>query len=184
LPINPSALKKLLIFFLLIHVFELASQSSFPENWMGDYSGKMTLGYLDRPGDELTVELSIQEVIPDSVWTHKMIYRSERFGDITKDYLIRAQKKGEKQRFVLDEQNGIGMDLSLMGNCFYGFYSVMGTTYINTLRLNDDGTLLFDLFAGDESTKKTDKLDDDGEPFEVNSYTIALHQTVLLSKKK
>lgn len=177
-------MNKLVLLLAFFSVFGLSAQSSFPQDWIGDYSGSMTLGYLGRPNDQIAVELSIQEVIPDSVWTHKMTYRSERYGDMTKDYIIRIKQKGQNEQYILDEQNGITMELSLMGNCFYGFYSVMGNTYINTLRLNQGGTLLFDLFAGDESTKKTDSIEEEGEKFDVDSYTIVLHQTALLSKKK
>lgn len=167
----------------LVFAFGLKAQNSFPADWIGDYTGKMVLGYLDRPADTIDVELEIKEVIPDSVWTHKMVYHSSKFGDITKDYLIRIVRKGDMQRFVLDEQNGIVMPLSYLGDCFYGTYDVMEMKYINSMRKMDN-TIIFDLFAGHEKSKKTDVIQEDGqEDFVVDSYSIMLHQTAFLHKK-
>lgn len=167
----------------LLFAFGLKAQDSFPKDWIGDYSGKMILGYLDRTADTIDVELEIKEVIADSVWTHKMIYHSPKFGDITKDYLIRIVRKDDKQRFVLDEQNGIVMPLTFLGDCFYGTYDVQEMKYINSMRKKDN-TIIFDLFAGNEKSKKTDVIHEEGdEDFVVDSYTITLHQTAFLHKK-
>ena len=168
---------------VLWHAFGMNAQNSFPEDWVGDYAGKMILGYLDGQADTIDVELEIKEVIADSVWTHKMIYRSSKFGDITKDYLIRIVRKGDLQRFVLDEQNGIVMPLTYLGDCFYGTYDVMEMKYINSMR-KMDSTIIFDLFAGNEKSKKTDVFHEEGEEdFVVDSYSIELHQTAFLHKK-
>lgn len=166
----------------VLFAFVSIGQREFPANWLGVYSGKMVLGYEGRPADTLDVVLDIHEIIADSVWSHKMTYRSARFGDITKDYLIRKVRKDDMQHYLLDEQNGIAMPLTLMNDCFYGNYDVMDMRFINTLRLTPDG-LLFDLFAASNNSKKTDVIEEEGETIQVDSFTIGLHQTAFLTKE-
>jgi len=178
---------RILLPFILINLSCLPAlaQGTFPAKWMGEYQGTMTLGYTDRQSASVEVSLTIAEVIPDSVWTHKMVFRSEQYGLITKDYLIKAVSKGDSVNYVLDEQNGIAMEMSFMEDCFYGMYTVLGNTYITTLRRIGD-KLLWDLFAAPTSSLTiTEHNGGKSEvPIKVESLKVNLHQTVLLEKVK
>jgi hypothetical protein len=178
-------MNKLILFFAFFYAFGLSAQSAFPQDWIGDYSGVVTTEELGPYlSNQIAVELSIQELIPDSVWTHKLTYIGEFNTRVTQDCIIRIKQKGQKIRYILDYQNGITMELSLMDNCFYGFYSVEMNSYSRTLRLNSDGTLFWDFFGADLNTQKTDSIDDEGEKIEVHSFRVISHETALLIKKK
>ncbi len=172
--------------FVLVLLLSLSGVVSYGQgllkDWIGHYEGQMILGFLNRPADTINVELDIAVIIEDSVWTHKMTYHSSKYGEIVKDYLIRKSPSSNGNAYVLDEQNGITMPLSLMNDCFYGTYHVGDMQYINTLRRSED-ELLFDLFAASDTSLKTDTIDDEGSQFVVDSYSVLLHQTAFLKRK-
>lgn len=175
---------RLIVVFIFI-VSNSYAQSTFPELWSGIYSGTMKIGNTDRPTIMVDVEFELLELINDSAWTHKMTFRSDNYGDIVKDYVIRAQAKGDTVNYFLDEQNGIGMETTLLNDCFYGTYTVSGTMYVSTLRRLDDQTLLWDLFAAEESSKKRSELIRlEGEETEIEVFSLkpSLNQTVFLKR--
>lgn len=172
-----------LLLFITISLSSLFLRAQlFPEDWIGSYSGNMILGYVNQPADTIPIELEIKTLVEDSVWSHKMIYHSERFGEITKDYLIRIVSKGNRKNYLLDEQNGIIMPRSLMDNCFYGTYEVDGMLYMNTLRYLD-GKLIFDLYCSPKESVSRNNIEEEGDLFVVDSYKVTLHQTAVLSRK-
>lgn len=159
--------------------------SSFLSNWTGRYSGKMIITFANRPNDTVYVEFIMEELIKDSLWTDQMHYHSEKYGKIKKDYLIRAVGKDNKTDFLLDEQNGIIMELTFMNDCFYGMYEVMGTIYTTTFRKQED-QLIFELFgASNESPTISETLpDENGDKVVVTSPKPTLVQSVILSRIK
>ncbi|GEM_PF-3552847 len=175
------------LILLFCTVFSLTSlgQSSFPDNWIGDYDGQMILANMGRPNDTIAVDFTLEEVIKDSVWTHKMHYYSEKWGDIIKDYLIVAKRKENTVDYYLDEQNGIVMELTYMNDCFYGMYEVMGMIYTTSFRKHGD-QLFFELYAASLDKKKLSATepDENGEVIKVESPKTTLVQSVMLSRKK
>lgn len=173
-------MKYLLIAFSLIWTVGFAQE--FPKDWVGNYSGEMILSFAQRADDTLKVDFIMQEKEEDSLWTYTMIYHSEKYGEITKDYLIRAKRKGEKKDFELDEQNGIIMELTFMNNCFYGMYQVMGDIYSSTLKHFGDH-IYFDLYAVPVKDPISSKAESEEQSIEALSYKPKLSQSVLLYKK-
>ena len=174
----------LVILALLLVTASLPAQSAFPTAWTGTYAGEMKIGNVGQPTALVPVTFELKELLADSLWSHKMVFDSEQYGKITKDYLLRAASKGDTVSFILDEQNGIVMDQTLLNDCFYGMYTVLGNTYVATLRRLPDGTLLWDLFAAPQSSRKVSEADAGGaEPIEVEGLRVSLQQTVFLHRE-
>ncbi|MEM1409007.1 MAG: hypothetical protein AAGG59_19640 [Bacteroidota bacterium] len=182
-------MKNSLIFiFSAFTIFHTSAQTQFPADWVGDYEGEMVIGNIDKPSTTAQVEYSLHEVIEDSVWSHKMTFKSDEYGDVVKDYVIRARKKGDRVNFILDELNGIKMEMSFMNNCLYGLFMLNESSYATTFRRLSDGSLLWDLHVTAHDTKKVNSVaSEEGEEkqtFEVRSYKPSLHQTVAFQKKR
>ncbi len=174
---------KIITLFTLILLSCSAIAQQFPQGWTGKYTGKMILGNAGRQNDTIPCDFALLEVEKDSVWTYTMTYYSERFGDITKDYRIVRKAKGDSVNFVLDELNGILMDLTLLNNCFYGMYDVMDMRYISTIRLHGTKNLIIELFAASGENPLITKAVEGEDEIEAKSYKSLLHQTVLLTRK-
>lgn len=182
---------KLLVAFLLFS-FSLIAQEHFPEDWLGNYKGRMTLTNLvatDSTAREMSqivdVEFIFSEEIPDSVWTYQMIYHSESFGDITKNYKIRVLRENNDFEFIFDENNGILMSMTLLNNVLFGMYEVFDEYYFTTLRQTTDGGLYFELMAASGNSPLVTNTDDseDEESITATSYKPIVCQSVQLYKK-
>jgi len=170
--------------YLLLTFFSAAISlcfaQNFPNGWEGRYSGEMHIGYADRDGDTLEVDFVLEEIVKDSSWTYTLTFHSDKFGDIVKDYVIR-RVNGSARDYILDELDGIEIEMSLMNKCFYTGFEVLGSYYSTTLyKIQDD--LFFDLTVMSTTPSKTtsSEEDEDGNSFEVKSYKPAQHQSVLL----
>lgn len=175
---------KQLLFILLF--FPLAGISQSPLNsWIGEYSGDMILGNVNRPNDTIPVEFTMDVIQPDSAWSYKMVFKSEKYGRIEKDYLFKATSVGDTVNFILDEQNGILMELSYMNGCLYGMYDVLNNTYISTMRRTEKG-LHFELISSPAKPTFNSMADAEvsEEPILVESFKPILHQTVHLIKNE
>jgi hypothetical protein len=112
-----------------------------------------------------------------------MTYHSAKYGEIVKDYIIR--KTGDaKSEYILDELDGILIEMTLMDNCFYSSFEVLGNLYMTTLYKRGDD-LFFDLVVVSiEPTKEsTSEEDEEGNSFQVSSYKPTLHQSVYLKRQ-
>lgn len=160
--------------FLSISAFS----QNFPEDWLGAYNGKMLIANVGKPTDTIEVDYEMTTLEEDSIWTYKMTFYSEQYGTIVKDYKIVAKSKVNKQNYLLDENNGILMEMTLMDGTFYGIYSVMDMMFITTMRYTEDGNIYYDLFAA-PMAEPTITSSEGEDSIEATSYGTALHQTAL-----
>lgn len=182
-------MKKLLFLFCLISLSGQAQD--FPDDWLGSYKGEMLLAYLGRPTDTIPVEFIMETIETDSIWSYKMTFYSQRFGTITKDYQIVATSKDNHQNYLLDENNGIVMEITYMDGTFYGMYNVMDMMFINTMR-HTEGNIYYDLFAAPmadpmvtySEVEEVEEGQEEEKPIEATSYGPTLHQTALFIREK
>lgn len=171
--------------FLFVSLFSTwaVSAQSFPQDWMGVYEGKMVIGFTDRPSDSVAVVFELNTIEEDSSWTYRMTYTSARYGVIVKDYIIRRDGNNPAN-YMLDEQDGILIEMSLMNGCFYDLFEVMDQLYSTTMCMTD-GTIRFDLYVASHSTPLTtnSEVDEDGNSYQVKSYKPIQHQTVVLTRR-
>ncbi|MFT5858082.1 MAG: hypothetical protein ACI865_000166 [Flavobacteriaceae bacterium] len=171
-----------LVFALFSLIVSQGFSQSFPEGWEGHYSGEMHIGYADRDGDTLAVDFVLEEIVNDSSWTYTLTFHSDKFGEIVKDYIIR-RADGSTRDYILDEQDGIEIEMSLMNNCLYTSFEVLAHQYTTALyKMQDD--LFFDLTVISTTPTKTtsSEKDEDDNSFEVKSYKPTQHQSVYLTR--
>ena len=176
-------MKKYLISCILVltSIVSVNAQSVI-ENWEGEYEGQMIIGFVDRPNDSVSVQFELLPIVPDSIWSYIMTYNSKRYGEIIKAYEIHWDGESSTN-FVLDEKDGILIEMSLMNGCFYEMFEVLDRLYTTTLRKIDDD-ILFDLFTASIKNKSVfnSEEDEEGVSYEVTSYKPTQHQTVLLKR--
>lgn len=144
----------------------------------------MIIGSIERPDDSVHVEFDLHEIEKDSSWSYLMTFKSPKYGDIIKDYVIRKAENGQSKSFILDEKDGIIIDLSLFGNTFYSVFELHETRYISTLSRTSDG-IYFHLFVAPNAHPRItspETNDDDSNGIEVRSYSTTMHQTAILKK--
>ena len=169
-----------LLLLCLCYTFQVVGQQ-FPSNFAGSYSGTMIINSGNGVSDSLSVEFEFLEQIPDSSWTYKMIFKSPKYGEITKDYLLKSKTKKDTSNYIFDEQNGILMEMTFLNNCLYGMYEVEGQYFISTLRIIDEEQLLYDLIIAPATNPSISTYTGE-EKFEVKSYKPTMQQTVYLKK--
>ena len=69
-----SKLIKITLVFLFFQG-SLFGQNTFPSQWLGEYSGTMKISSLKGKPQQLKVDFEIKEIIKDSLWSHKMVWR-------------------------------------------------------------------------------------------------------------
>lgn len=165
----------------LLYLFSISSffSQTFPEGWTGKYSGIMEI-INGMNKQEVAVDFELLEIKKDSLWSYKMTYKTPNQAPLVKDYLLR--RTGATWSFVIDEQDGIQIDVRLMGNVFYDFYEVNGMFFTSRLSKEKKG-LFFELMGGTKSDfRKTST--GISEVTEVYSYPPAFVQKVQLTKVK
>ncbi|MFN5910569.1 MAG: hypothetical protein ACK45H_04450 [Bacteroidota bacterium] len=170
-------MKILLKIAFCLSVFTAFGQ--FPERWLGNYAGTMNLSNAGAPDDSLEVSLDIMEVQPDSVWTYSMHYHHPKYGAIEKNYhIVRA---ADGKGFIMDERNGILIQMSYMNDCFYEYFEVDGMLYSTTMR-RIAGGILFEIFgASNQPSLKTDsEPDENNTVYKVLSMKPTFAQSALL----
>ncbi len=159
------------------------THAQFPETWIGKYSGTMYLNSLDTPKDSVIVTLEIVELIKDSSWTYTMGYKSEKFGNILKDYEILKSSKDNKTDYLMDEKNGIIIEMTFFDDTFYEFFEVANMIYSTRLSKRQNNIEFEIIGSQNEATKTSLSAPQDEEEFtqfEVKSYKPIFAQKVLL----
>ena len=176
-------MNRLLFSFILCWgtIFTSTSQSLLAD-WEGVYEGMMIVGINGRPNDSVQVSFEFMSLKKDSVWSYRMTYTSDTHDTVVKDYLLK-RVEDSKVNFLLDEKNGIIIEMSFMNDCFYSMFEVLDNMYTSTLRKSDEG-IFFDLFSSnmDEGSLTQSQSDSPDTIFEVTSYKPGLHQTVQFNR--
>ncbi len=168
---------------LLFSYISLVGQQSFPNDWIGEYAGNMDISMLNGSKMDAEMKLIIEEIHKDSIWTFTMIISNDKFGEVVKDYRLVRKSDVESTAYILDEQNGILIDWSYLGDAFYSFYDVMESTYATSVRKAGDD-ILYDLFVAPNKSRTTSMYKDENNAFEVESLIPSQRQTALLSRIK
>jgi hypothetical protein len=168
---------------VLLFVSSELSYAQFPEAWIGKYSGTMYLNSLNSPKDSVVVTLEIIEIIKDSAWTYTMGYKSEKFGDILKNYKILKVTNENSTDYLMDENNGIFLEMTFFDNTFYEYFEVENMLYSTRLlkRLN---FIEFEIVGTQNEATKTclsvPQEEEENIQYEVKSYKPLFAQKVLL----
>lgn len=126
--------------FIVISYFSFSQAPPRLTEWIGTYKGKMFLGYAEGIKDSLDITIEILPTEKAGVWTHRYTFNSPKYPAIVKDYqLVWDSEYSDGKHFYEDEQNGIEIDLVLIGDSFYGNYEVLKGDYISILTRTEKG---------------------------------------------
>lgn len=138
----------LFILTLLLSSFaDLRSQTLFPDQCIGKWTGMMQIWQRGELRDSVKVEFTVAR-ITDSSWQWRMDYLSAA-RPLTKDYVLR---KKSATRFVTDEGDGIQLDEFVFGNKMYCLFKVGGGTLTASYELLGNGQLLFEVTSAGAPT--------------------------------
>lgn len=178
-------MKILSLLFILFFTNTVFSQDFDADSWVGKYAGMMQLSSINGWKDEVHVEFEFSEVIKDSVWTYAMCYKSEKLGEMVKDYRIIKVNGTVKSAFKLDEQDGIVIDMTYMNNSFFAMFEVEGMIHTSCMSLQET-TIRFEMFGSNlespSNITTSEPLGDSNESYTVSSYKPSYAQTVMLER--
>lgn len=169
---------RLTFIFLFFSISSFFTQA-FPEGWTGKYTGTMEIINGENK-QTVAVDFEMKELQKDSAWSYIMTYKPIGKDAIVKDYIIK--RTGASWTFLLDEKDGILIDMRLMGNILYDFYEVNGMFFTSRLSKEKKG-LYFELMGGLKSDfRKSETIEN--EMTEVYAYPPTFVQRVQLKKIK
>ncbi len=104
--------------------------------WIGKYTGIMELTSSSGMKDQINVSFEFKELIKDSIWTYTMLYKSQSLGEMVKNYEIK-KVAGNNLDFIMDEKDGIVIDMSFFNSTFFSIFEVEGM--IHTFSMSKEG---------------------------------------------
>lgn len=170
-------MKALITLICLVCVFGAAAQETlkFPEDYFGIYKGDLHI--TNSRGDQ-TIQMEFHLLATDSVGNYKytLVYiedsnRQERHYNLI--------DKGDG-KFVVDENNGILLDATLVDNKLYSMFEVQGNILTTTETFFEDKMLFEITFSSKEQKKETGT---EGG-IKVFSYPVTTVQKAVLHKTK
>lgn len=109
----------------------------FPNDWLGTYTGTMQWykGSEKKADIPITIEIIATKDSNSLVW--RTSYDSTKLipVKVVKDYKIVWNDSLEKGHFLMDEQNGIFLDMRLIDNTIYSCFDVLNQAKAKTNRL-------------------------------------------------
>lgn len=181
-------MKKIIIFhlFLLLACTAFSQKNFFPDDWLGIYSGEM---YMLKSGSEKTDTVSLLfeflETGKPKCWTYRMIYNNPKYGKIVKDYELLRPDSLPEAMFLLDEKDGIKIQMVKMGNSLYSNFSVAGQ-YLTSVMRKENNLLFYEivLAKSEPSLIAKNYPEDKKETYTVQSYPPYTCQIARLTKIK
>lgn len=160
-------------------LLSFSSKAQLDSSWVGKYTGEMLLYNEGINTGKVKLTLSINEKHQDSVWPFHMLFQSDIYPEVVKDYQLIYSKISKS--YLIDEKNGIFIEASLMGNALYEFYEVDGQYFSVTLRKVEQG-FIFDLFGASSSpsSETISNPDENNLQFNVLSMKPTFSQSAIL----
>lgn len=157
----------------------LISFSQLPDKWMGHYKGELISINLEGKETKFGMELIISER-KDSTYNFTIIYSTT---DVHQERAYRLIPDGTNH-FMLDELNGIVVDMSLSNNRLVSFFEVQESFLHVSYILTKKG-LRFELTSSTPSGKTGGIITENKEEIpEVQSYRTISFQFATLKRSK
>ncbi|NBC07058.1 MAG: hypothetical protein GVY26_07680 [Bacteroidetes bacterium] len=171
----------LFLFFLWISFSANAQDSlqlDFPADWAGVWTGELNI--YDPQGLQQSVPMELHILPRDSFYTWTIVY-----GQQPRHYLLKPLQP-EQGLYLIDEQNSIGMEATLINGKLYSRFEVMGNLLLSTLELQADGRLRYEIISGSLealSTSGGERVEGEDTP-EVKAFPVSVQQLAFLRKKE
>ncbi len=156
---------------------------SFPESWVGIWTGELLINGPKGPLKNLPMELHILPLDTVDRFTWTIIYGEDKEAGARK-YELQVVDRA-KGLYVVDELNSIVLESYYRSNKLFSRYLVGEVMILITNEVKDD-TMIFEVVAGgSEPVSITgDTTIDDEEIPEVKTYPIGATQQAILTRKK
>ena len=169
----------LLTLFLLLGCLAVCGQSNtFPESWIGHWSGELRWYKTGKATPE-QVKMELRIGRGDSAGTYTWQIRYGATGEDNRPYLLKPVDRAAGH-WVIDERNGILLDQFWVGNRFCGAFTVQQSTIVNNYQLVN-GQLEVEFYSLGAKPLVTSGKGTDESP-QVSSYRIGSFQKAVLRK--
>lgn len=142
------------------------------QNWEGDYLGTLYLDFPDKTSDSLTLKFEFHQTENKLEYVYKFTFESEKYGNTVKNYSLKLNEKFvDNQHFILDENNGILIDVVRIKNSLYSQYTVLKGIYSTRMTFSENG-VNYEIICGktDGGFFTASDPKETGEKYEVSSY--------------
>lgn len=163
---------------LLIHGFMMGQPidiTSIPEAFFGSYKG--TLEITGANAQSVPMEFHLRRTDSTGIFDYTLIYGE----GAQKDERLYTLKEQGPNMFILDENNGILLDVVLADRSFYSFFEVQGNLWTTILTFGND-QMIWKAIFGTTGTKRKSQ-SDPPDSVEVLSYPIKGVQEAVLNKQ-
>lgn len=171
--VNQIAL--LILLFSGISTAQTTDNTSIPEDFFGSYKG--TLEITGANAQSVAMEFHLKQTDSVGVFEYTLIYGE---GPQKDERLYTLKEKGPNM-FVLDENNGILLDVVLAGRSFHSFFEVQGSL-LHTILTFENDQMIWKAIFGSTGAKRISE-SDPPESVEVFSYPIKGVQEAILNKQ-
>lgn len=164
--------------FASAHNNSTTSKAGFPQNFVGDWQGRLQWMVVGKPVQEFSMRLIVQPADTTGHFTWQIIYGDQ--GKDTRPYLLKPVDTAQGH-WIIDERDGIILDSYVHGNNLHGAFTVQNNTIVDNYRV-EGNQLYVEFFSFKLSDKKTSGKGTSETPF-VDSYRIASFQSGTLLRK-
>lgn len=160
------------------------SLGQFPKDWEGRYEGEMYWYVNGQLRGKIPCRHKISPQKP-GVWSWTTEFDSTQLipQKVRKDYLLIEDKSQAQGHYILDEQDGILIDMILMSNSFYSQFEV-GNSKITTVDRLEGNTLYKEIIMVPKDKVRKSSAKTGQESFEVTSANSIIIQKSILKKQK
>ena len=153
-------------------------QLDFPAEWAGVWAGELNI--YSPQGLQQSVPMELHILPLDSFYTWTIVY-----GQQPRNYLLKPLQP-EQGLYLIDEQNSIGMEATLINGKLYSRFEVMGNLLLSTVEQQADGRLRYEIISGSLealSTSGGERVNGEDIP-EVKAYPVGVQQLAFLRKRE
>ncbi|MCB0819690.1 MAG: hypothetical protein KDC13_03635 [Bacteroidetes bacterium] len=122
------------LFAIFLLPLSLLSQDEFPTAWLGSWKGELEVFPESQSLQHVEVSLEIKKTDIPGTYTWLTVYNSSE-RRIEKEYLLR-EIDASRGMFEIDEQDGIILPATLLGNELWSFFSVQGIFLVSVYRFS------------------------------------------------
>lgn len=160
-------------------------QNPFPNDWVGNWTGKLDIFSAAGKVNEVDMLLEIHPL--DTSATGRYSW-GMTYGSKAQDWrpyeLVPVQP--DKGLWLVDEKNGIAMESWLINGRLLCWFVVSGNRILFMYEKTGPDTMLVEVISGKESVfSTTQNRPDDAEPnvYEVQTYPFSIFQRAILQRK-
>ena len=164
-------------------ISQVIETDSFPEAWLGNWVGELTIYKENKLVQQLPMELELLAIDTSDNYIWAIIYGEDKVAG-RRSYELEIVD-AEKGLYRIDEKNAIKLESYLFGNKLYSQFSVMESQILCTYEKVDD-KIVFEIISGsvDPVSSTGGVVFEEEEIPEVKTFPITVMQKAILSLKK